>query len=279
MKIITHLFAFSLLTISILSGCSVQPDTTLKVIQSGNREEGSEARWKEIQTGLSYTDLHLKTGDEETDFKDILLVKIDPKRYVFSIYQNPDQEKAKTIEEIHAEQNALISFNGQFFTEDFKPTGLLISEGEEIRNYSTADLLNGILAIDIKGNVQFFERPRGLNEKNFTFAIQNGPVLIGSNGDPKITEDSGKTASRTAIGLDKDGNLILIVLKQSFLNFDNSITLYEFAQLLKNHPQLSEFGLHSVLNLDGGTSTGLMIDNKYYPEMEKVQNVVLVKER
>lgn len=279
MKKITHLFAITLSITIILSGCSVQPDTTLKVLKSGNIEEASKADWKEIQTGLAYTDLHLKTGNKETDFKDLFLVTIDPKRYKLSIYQNLKPKEAKTIEEIHNEQNALVSFNGQFFTEDFKPTGLLISEGEKIRNYSTAELVNGILAIDQKGNLQFFEKPRGLNEKNFTFAIQNGPVLIDKDGNTKIEKDTGKAASRTAIGIDKNNNLVLIIIKQSLLNFDNSISLYEFANLIKTHPELTELGLHSVLNLDGGSSTGLMIGNKYYPEMEKVQNVVLVKKR
>lgn len=266
-----------LLTLTILAGCGLQRDASPKAIRPGSQQE-THQQWKEVQRGLSYTHIQIPTNEED-DYKTLLLVRIDPKKYTFSIYQNENPRNAKTIEEIHHDEGALLTFNGQFFTEEFKPTGLLISEGVEIRNYSLAHLLNGMIAIDRQGNVQFFDHPRGLNEKNFTFAIQNGPVLLGKDGEIKITEDSGDKASRTAMGLDKDGNIVLIVLKQSLLDFDNSVTLSEFADILKNHEKLQDIGLHSVLNFDGGSSSGLIIDNKYYPEMEKVQNVVLVKER
>lgn len=267
-------------SLGILSGCRVDYDQdsgTLKVLKSGTDQETTEGQWKYVQEGLAYAETNVQTGDEE--YKNILLVKIDPKKYRFTIYENKEQASAKTIEEIHKDQQSLLTFNGQFFTEDFKPTGLLMSEGRELRGESGAHLLNGIVAIDNDGNIHLYQTPQTLNKEKYVFAIQNGPVLINRKEEIQIEEDTGDMASRTAIGIDKDNNLILIILKQSFLKFDNSVSLYQLAHLLKEKPVFQELGLHSVLNLDGGTSTGLMIDDKYYPEMEKVQNVVLVKER
>ena len=241
-------------------------------------QQAESAVWKEIRPGMSYALMHLKIG-VSADYKDLVTVIIDPKRYAFSVAQNPDSESAKTIREIHEGTGSLLTFNGGFFTEEFKPTGLLISEGNKLRKPSPADLLNGILAITDEGEAKLFSNKSSLNEKKYTFAIQNGPVLLDENSKIQISKDTGKTASRTAIGLDSQGNVVLIVLKQSLLNTDNQVTLYEFAHLLKESPEFARLDLRSVLNLDGGPSTGMMVMDQYFPEMEKVQNVVIVKNR
>lgn len=234
--------------------------------------ETAPPTWEEVSSGLSHREV-------TAEGKDMVIVRIDPQQYEFSIYQNTDQATAKTIEEVHQEQGSLLTFNGQFFTEKFQPTGMLISGGQKLRGHSEANLLNGIIAIDQRGSVRFLEYAYDLDEKKYPFAIQNGPILINRRGNIKIEGNSDKTASRTALGLDNKGNLILIILKQSILNFDNKISLYELAHLLKENVEFAPLKLHSVLNLDGGTSTGMIIDEKYYPEMEKVQNLILVKKR
>lgn len=232
--------------------------------------------WKQIEEGISYTITHAGK-------KDLLIVRIDPSLYKFSIYENRNPLNSKTIEQIHNSTGSLLTFNGGFFTEDFKPTGLLISEGKELRSLSPADLLNGILAIGHDGEIDFFYRvndgkfPISITPENYEFAIQNGPALINRQRENLINEDTQKISSRTAIGLDKDNKIVLIVLKQSLLNPDNGISLYQFSEMIRTSGIFTELGVHSVLNLDGGSSTGLMLDEKYFPEMEKVQNVITVE--
>jgi len=246
------------------------PDTQLPQAES--------VTWEEVLPGMNLAQMHLKIGTPAS-YKDLVTVVIDPKKYVFSVVQNTDHESARTIKEIHEETGSLLTFNGGFFTEEFKPTGLLISEGSKLRKSSPAGLLDGILAITAEGEARLFDNKSSLNEKKYTFAIQNGPVLLDENGAVQISKDSGKTASRTAIGLDGKNNIVLIILKQSLLNTDNQVTLYELAHLLKESPEFATLNLRSVLNLDGGPSTGMMVLDQYFPEMEKVQNVVIVKER
>lgn len=262
-----------LLTAIALIGCTI----SASVLQSESTQEQSQTEeWHEVADGLSYSSTHAKTTDEKEN-KDILVVNIDPQKYAFSIYQNKDKDSAKTIKEISDETGAVMAINGGFFTEEFVPTGLLISNGQELRKISSADLLNGIFAIDKNKHPEILSSGRKVTTDKYPFAIQNGPLLIDRAGKIKITEDTGKTASRTAIGIDKDNHVIIIVLKQSLFNVDNQISLYDFAHLLKDSPELAKLELHSVLNLDGGPSSGLTIGGQYYPEMEKVQNVILVK--
>jgi len=237
-----------------------------------------EESWKDAAPGISYRYFHVDPGNGD-DLKDFFAVRVDPKRYVFEVHQNRDQESALTIKEIHQSRESLLTFNGGFFTEDFKPTGLLISNGEKIRVTSPASLLNGIFAISDTGIPRLFTNETTINEKKYPFAIQNGPILIDGQGKIAITKDTGNAASRTAIGLDADDNVILIILKQSLFNPANNITLYDFAHTLKEAPAFKDLKLHAMLNLDGGASTGLMVDGQYFPELDRVQNVVIVKAR
>ncbi len=237
--------------------------------------------WKETSRGISYSTLSV---DSEDKTKDLIIVQIDPNLYSFQIEENPNKKTAKTIEQIHKETNAALTVNGGFFTEKFKPTGLLISNGKELSSLSNANLVNGIIAITKQGELKFFDTTEfdndtKINAKEYEFAIQNGPIILDENGNIKTETTSPLTASRTAMGIDKNSNIVLIIVKQSLFNIDNSLTLDQLAHITKDNPELQKLGIHSLVNLDGGSSTGLMIDNKYFPEMEKVQNVVLIKSR
>jgi uncharacterized protein YigE (DUF2233 family) len=274
MKKIYAGFCIAFLSAFLLTACT--PTTPEKPVPKPPQEEQKKLEWKEVEKGLSYSSLieTTQTGEE----KDLMLVKIDPKLFSFNIYQNPSQDEAKTIKEVHEETGAILSFNGGFFTEDFKPTGLLLDKGEILRKISPADLLNGIFAIKNDHTALLLSQNVRIGKANYySFAIQNGPLLIDENGSIQISSDTHKLANRTALGIDKDGNIVLIILKLSLLNPDNTISLYEFAQLLKNNDALRPLFLHSVLNLDGGPSTGMMLGDSYYPEMERVQNIIYVK--
>jgi exopolysaccharide biosynthesis protein len=263
--------AFVLMFTFLLLGCD-----------NSDSQDGVKIQWSSAsgsESGVFHANVAV---DEGTGVKDFLVVKIDPKKFEFEIYENKDKKLAKTIEEIHTEQGSTITFNGTFFTDEFKPTGLIMNKGIKLNKVSEANLLDGILAIDENGNTHFFDqlsKNKFNTSEKYEFAIQNGPILLDAAGNIKILSDDGKRASRTAMGLDKNRNIIIIIVKQSLFKIDNSISLYNFARLLKEDPAFSSMGLHSVINLDGGSSTGLKIGNKYFPEMEKVQNVVLVKGR
>ena len=115
------------------------------------------------------------------------------------------------------------------------------------------------------------------DEKNFSFAMQNGPILLDEKRNIPVSADLGKPAAITAIGLDKNGHIIVIIMTQSVFNNDNTLSLYDFANVLKDNSLFAELNLHSVLNLDRGPSTGLMFADQYYSEINRVQNVIVVK--
>ena len=106
-----------------------------------------------------------------------------------------------------------------------------------------------------------------IKEMKLISSIQGGPALLPSitsekgafvrrekNG--KATDSIGTTrkAARTAVGLTGDGGIVLLVVEGSRgKEFSAGATLKELAQLLK------EIGCVEALNLDGGTSTTMVV--------------------
>lgn len=253
-------FAASLTIIVALSGCQFD----LKEIKTSNTSTPST-----LPTGITYETQSI----EEKDFQ---IVSIDPKLFNLEIVQNEESPVSNSIKDIHDQEKSIVTFNGSFFTEKYLPTGLLISAGKTLHEYQKGQLINGIFLLKKNHQPELIPASDQL-PANLDFAIQNGPILLNEHSEIMVDDRFGKSASRTAIGLDKDNHIIVILLRQSLLNRDNTLTLLQFARVLANSDYFRKIGLHSVLNLDGGTSTGLAIGDEYFPELAKVQNIIITK--
>ncbi len=212
--------------------------------------------------------------------KNFLLARLDPTVFQLRIVENTDQTNAKSIGEIHRETSSFISFNGSFFGQDFRPLGLLVSEGRLLAPLSKSELMNGIFTINHKGQAQLFDFQNFQQKQEqllpeIDFAIQSGPILIDHQGEIAVSKKNQLSAGRTALGLDRNNDLVILILRQSLLDRENALTLYEFAQIAAEHRELEHLGLHSLINLDGGNSSGLASPQDYYPELEKVQHVII----
>ncbi len=145
---------------------------------------------------------------------------------------------------------ALACFNGPFFEEEGgRPLGLLVSEAvpwQPLRNVSW-----GVFWIDREGKAHITRRDafRSVDvERQVRFAIQSGPTTL-MDGEVKKKE-STELARRTAIGIDGSGRVIVLVA-----NFPVRLaSLAEFAQ--------RELDAHQLMNLDGGSSTQLVVPSR-----------------
>ena len=235
-----------------------------------------EITWISQQKGLSYSNILVDAVDKSR--KEFFLVKIDPKLFEFRVYNNSDQSKAKSLQQINKEMGAVLTFNGAFFDTKFKAMGLLQDLQSISHRQTSSKLMNGIFYIgeNFASGVRSLDNPP---KDNNAFMIQNGPILIDDAGIIALNTDTEKLAARTALGVDGEGNIILIILYRSLLNTDNTLSLYQFAHLLKNDPALAPLNLHSVLNLDGGPSTGVVVGDVALNELNDVENAVFVLPR
>lgn len=139
-----------------------------------------------------------------------------------------------------------VVINGGFFHPDFSPSGYLVVNGERIGKRIFNQNQSGL--ISIKNNIlsirDLSTEPIAKGE-TFDYALQSYPFLITSSTGA-LTRDTGLTGRRTALGLDKEGNIYIIITTAY-------ISLYEFM----NQILAQNLSLVTVLNLDGGPSTGL----------------------
>lgn len=156
---------------------------------------------------------------------------------------------------VRAKPGMNLVVNAAYFDTDFTPTGFLQINGERIGRRQF-DLDRSSL-VQIDRVPQIVERVTGPKELE---RVQNGaqsyPLLI-QNGGGAIAEDSGLLARRTAIGTDTKGRIYLIIAP------DQPVTLYRFME------QLVGMGIQwkSVLNFDGGPSSGVSIRSGNWSEM------------
>lgn len=234
--------------------------------------------WHDLKSGLSWAEAHPIFQKTE---KNLILVKIDPLKFEFSLYENKSMAKAKTLREISRETSASLVVNGAFFDENFQPLTYLKSNGKVLHKLSNASLVDGVFGFTADGHAQFFELKdfQDTAADQLVFAVQNGPMLINDRQQVVVNPELKKTAARTAIGLDAEENVIILLMRVSVLDSQNIMPLADFANMLLQDMSMRTLGLHSVINLDGGPSSGLMLEGKYYPEMNKVQNAIVVKPR
>lgn len=137
----------------------------------------------------------------------------------------------------------LAVINGVYFNEDYAPTGLLVSKGRTVSSRRFDPKRSGLLVLA----PHFAIRDR-LDIKGVVEAAQSYPYLIKNKKNAVLT-DSGLVARRSFIGSDEQDRLYLGVAVA------RPISLFELGQHLAG----LDVQWRSVLNLDGGPSSGLSV--------------------
>jgi hypothetical protein len=102
-------------------------------------------------------------------------------------------------------------------------------------------------------------------------ALQAFPMLVLAEGVVGYSEQDVRGARRTVIGQDAAGRIILLLATRS------RFTLSELSSYLAH----SDLGLTVALNLDGGTSSGLIMAEPYtlIPAFSPLPIVLTIKPR
>lgn len=144
----------------------------------------------------------------------------------------------------------LAIINGVYFNEDYAPTGLLISEGQTVSGRRFDPKRSGLLVL-----APHFDIRDRLDLTGVVEAAQSYPYLI-KNRKSAVSTDSSLMARRSFIGSDEQDRLYLGVAAA------RPISLFE----LGRHLAGLDVNWRSVLNLDGGPSTGLSVNIKEHRE-------------
>lgn len=164
---------------------------------------------------------------------------------------------------------ATLIVNGAYFHEDGLPSGMVISKGKRVGKRKFDFEKTGFI---IFGNepriVETAREPLDIASVNN--GAQSYPLLI-NDGKVAVTNDSGKYARRTFIGLDAYNRVYIGVVP------DEPLSLFEFATTLS----ALDVQWTRAINLDGGPSTGLSFHAPGHDEIidsyTPVPNVIIVE--
>lgn len=166
-----------------------------------------------------------------------------------------DQAEPHSIEEWQTITGASIVFNGGFFGGNNSPVGRIVMDGQLLGiplDYGDESIgVPGLFAIT-DGRPELYAlgrasyNPRGLR---FDQAVESYPMLLLPGGQPTIIRETGYRARRTVIALDGQGRIVVLL---------SDLPLFSLFEL-SNWLASSGVGYDSVLNLDGGRSSGIAV--------------------
>ncbi len=172
-------------------------------------------------------------------------------------------KRGEDILTVSKRENAIIAMNaGGFYDPDWNsngalPHGTVIVDSKIVSRYDDARMGGGFIGFDkndklILGRMSDTE---ALN-KGLRDAIEFGPYLI-VNGKRSFVKGNGGwgIAPRTAIGQRQDGIVLFLVINGR-LTTSIGADMVDLCDIMEN------YGAYNAANLDGGSSSELVINNK-----------------
>jgi hypothetical protein len=156
-----------------------------------------------------------------------------------------DNQTGETLSNVMARENCAAGVNGGYFSPDFMPVGLLISDGKLVAPLQRARLISGILSASERGVQILRVREFSLREKAHA-AVQCGPFLVADH-EPVRGLDDLRAARRTFAATGMNDRAMLGVCSE--------ISLAELAAILATARLADDFKIQRALNLDGGSSS------------------------
>ncbi len=200
--------------------------------------------WRMLTPGLEYREVRV-TVDARSDR--LRLARVDPAYARLRVLYKPDSPRR--VSEWLASTQAQLVINGNYFDPQHQALGLIIAD--DVRTGVNYEGFGGMLAIGensvkVRANVLEPYRP----DEALAYGLQNFPMLVlpGGQANTQI-DDNERLAPRSVVAQDRSGRLIFLVSPSLMF------TLTGLGQWLTD----SDLDLDVALNLDGGTSSGLLL--------------------
>jgi uncharacterized protein YigE (DUF2233 family) len=202
------------------------------------------------------------------------MVFFDAARCVLRVVDQPSKAGAGSLKEAMRRVGAVAGCNGAYFTPEFMPLGLEITQGTRIGKLERSSLLGAVLMVR-KGKAVMLWRDEFVEQSGITDLVQAGPRLV-NGGLPVKGLEATKRRVRTFVLTDCAGHWAI--------GLCDRVTLRELSDLLATKGIITEFNAERALNLDGGSSSGLWFrtaDGRetYDSEFATVRNFLAVVPR
>lgn len=212
------------------------------------------ASWTQIAPGIELQSTQL-TINQNVGSADITILRADPQQISLKMFYAPDDPAS--VSGWATRTKAIATINGGFFTPANTVNGLLVKDGQ--RYGTTFDRNGGMLSVvqqkmEIRSLAQYpYDPAESLDQ-----AVQGRPMILYPGGFPVQFDDIQDVADRrTAVGQDRSGRLLFIVADQSV------VSLYRLRDWLAT--ERPDLDLFVAFNLDGGSSTGMVVSDSAHP--------------
>lgn len=220
---------------------------------------------KEILTRDEGNNLYKKININEDGLRGYLIVIYDPSKVKIGTakYMGKYGDMLPNIAE---DNKAIIAMNASGFSDPNKhgnggtPHGMVIQNGQLVYNAPKANVGGGIIGFTYDNKLVLGQMSaEEALQKGIRDAVEFGPYLI-VNGEPAFIKGNGGwgTAPRSAIAQRKDGIVLFLVMDGR--DYAHGIDGADMVQLTEI---LMKYGAYNAANLDGGTSSGLVINGKF----------------
>lgn len=204
----------------------------------------SDTGWLLVSDGIETRELNVEHQGRSDR---LLMARVDPDIVTFRVRYEPD--RPRRVAGWLDEPDVRLMVNGGFYDPDNRALGLLIMDGVIFGR--TYDGLGGLFGVSA-GNIQIRSlilQPYQVGEQ-FEQMVQSFPMLLNAGGAINtLIRDNHQRAARTVVGIDRAGRMLFLVSPRS------TFSLTDMAEWLAQ----SDLDLDAALNLDGGTSSGLIV--------------------
>lgn len=215
-------------------------------------EAAQDPQWDVLREGLAVT---LWTPDSRCeDMPPLLMVRVDPERFRFAVYQYHDEglPSPLMIQEWQQHTGMPLLFNAGLFREDFSYMGLLLKGGRLLAG-KRHHMWQGLFVAEPtepgarKARVlDLAVDPFSEAQPTYREAAQS-LMLFDRTGKPRV-RDSAKRAYQTIVAEDEEGSILLVKTTQV-------VSLYELARCLRRGLP----SLRQAMAMDGGSSSDLFL--------------------
>ena len=261
------LFRLSLLMFaaSLLVGCNLPTNLLPTLTALPETAERPASDWLDLADGLQWRKL-LPDGDE---LAQLIVVRINPQKHRFRAIYRPGQPLSLSGWRKLA-GDASVIVNANFFDTAYKALGLVVTDGA---SHGSAYRDRGGTFVIRNGEAAVVaSRSESLPViEEIEQAVQGFPLLVEKGQQAYFTATGGQRTRRTLIGIDKLGNVLIMVAP--FLGFP-------LADLSAYLPA-SGLEIDAALNLDGGGSTMIALPRADYllPSLNRVPTILALYPR
>lgn len=265
-----------------------------QVIESGESTDSNLIKFVDYDTSIvtykNKYDKEILTKDPgNDDYKVINITGNGLRGYLVAIY---DASKVKIgtstnmgnsgqmLTTIAKNNNALVAMNASGFIDpEYNsnggvPHGAVIKDGKLVSNEVSNNNSGGIIGFDKDNKLVLLKKSASeALAMGVRDAVEFGPFLI-VNGKSSFIRGNGGwgSAPRSAIGQRKDGIVLFLVMDgRDYANGILGADMVDLTEILSN------YGAYNAANLDGGTSSGLVVNNELINKPVNANNQKLTR--